>query len=222
MKWLIYTLKNPRVPDRVRYVGRTVNTERRMENHIGYAIRLPHKTPAYSWILSLLSMGLMPLMEVVESDADDRAEQKWIDYYRAIGAPLLNVTNGGGGTLGWGTPEQRTAKAKKAMASRTPEQRSASARKTRAGLTPEQRAANLKKYLANVTFEERSAIRKKVLAAKTPEERVAMARRAHAGRTAEQNAAFIAQSKAAAQRPRPKSKARWAALRLAKQNNQAS
>ncbi len=110
MNWIIYTLKNPRTNE-VRYVGWTsLGANRRLNLHIQAAVgKIPtnHRT---KWILSMLSAGLRPVMETVESGSGDgwaEAEQRWIAQFREKGARLTNGTDGGEGTLGVKrTPEQ--------------------------------------------------------------------------------------------------------------------
>src|SRR4051794_9401896 len=129
MNWVIYTLKSPRTGG-VRYVGWTARTpEQRLNAHISVAINRPasHKD---NWILSLLAVGLQPVIEVIESGTGQgwrEAERRWIAEYRTRGALLVNGTDGGDGTLGRvHTSEQRARLSegkRAAWATRTPAER---------------------------------------------------------------------------------------------------
>jgi hypothetical protein len=174
MNWIVYTLKNPRVPDHVRYVGKTLKSPRaRLLKHINTAVKARRPIRSQRWILSLVSIGLVPVIEVIESGCGEGyqdAERHWIAYYRALGHDLTNTTDGGEGIVGWGTPEQRRANAKNATAKLTPEQRRVRSEKIRAAFTPEHRKV-LAEYQASLTPEERSARSKRALAGLTSEQR---------------------------------------------------
>jgi hypothetical protein len=102
INWVIYVLRNP-LTNEVRYVGWTSqNPRKRFLNHFRASIYSPN-THRAKWILSLLSIGLEPVMEVVESGIGDgwnEAERRWIAHYRATGSLLVNATEGGEGCLG--------------------------------------------------------------------------------------------------------------------------
>jgi hypothetical protein len=210
MNWIVYTLKNPRTRE-IRYVGWTSKTpEKRLGSHITCAKRAPQQNHRHKWVMSLVSIGLIPVIEVVECGAGDGwadAERRWIAYYRAAGARLVNGTDGGDGAPGRGTPEERRAIARLSYAnggsvmntSRTPEKRSADARRAvtmmNASLTAEQRSANSKKGDAKKTPEQRSksgrASARSLNARLTPEERSASAKHATAHLTREDRARGI-------------------------------
>jgi hypothetical protein len=110
IEWIIYLLKDPRTRQ-VRYVGWTSKTPaRRLNTHIQAAICKP-TTHKAKWVLSLLSIGIRPEIEVIECGLGDgwaQAEMKWIAFYREKGAKLTNATDGGEGVLGYSpTPETR-------------------------------------------------------------------------------------------------------------------
>lgn len=204
MNWVIYTLKHPRTNE-VRYVGWTVTKpETRLRNHVMESVK-KQTTHKHRWVLSLVSIGLMPLIEVIETGTGPgwkSAEKRWIALYRGSGARLTNGTDGGDGCPGRGTPEQRSAIAKKANASQTPEQRSARAKKAQTGYSPEQRTSWLKTILASKTPEQvtdhmnamralrepgqPAAIIREVNARRTFEQRSVASRKAMAGKTAEE------------------------------------
>ncbi|WP_180541557.1 GIY-YIG nuclease family protein [Nevskia soli] len=191
MNWVIYTLKNPRTHD-VRYVGWTSKTvEQRLKWHIQESL-LKARTHKQRWILSLLAIGLKPVIEVIESGAGkkwEKAERRWISHFRANGARLVNGTDGGDGLPNWGTPEERSAKQKRTEANKTPEQRSAIAKKAASAQTPEQRSASRKKSHSGSTPQERRARISSAVAKRTPEERRESAKKTNAMLTFEQRSA---------------------------------
>ena len=114
--WWIYVLVDHResdIKERVRYVGVTTQKPaKRMKGHIGEARRGGGKAYRLNWMRSLLSDGIKPQMEVIESGSAERdwarSEQKWIAHYRGLGCKLTNLTNGGEGTPGcWRSDEVR-------------------------------------------------------------------------------------------------------------------
>lgn len=113
MKWVIYTLTNPRTNE-VRYVGWTSKTPaRRLNTHIQAAVSKPAATHRARWILSLLSIGIRPVMTVIESGEGDgwrEAERRWIAFFREEGARLVNGTDGGDGTPGLKQTPENTAR----------------------------------------------------------------------------------------------------------------
>jgi hypothetical protein len=121
VNWIIYTLKHPRTSE-VRYVGFTLQTpKQRLGEHISEALRSlgPERRRSHknNWVLSLLTIGLIPVLEVIEDGAGDGwkdTERHWIAGYQAAGARLVNAKHGGDGVIGyWGTAEQRTAAARR-------------------------------------------------------------------------------------------------------------
>jgi hypothetical protein len=188
MDWVIYTLSDPRTK-KVRYVGFTSRKcGQRLSAHLHEAVYGRKQSHRTNWILSLLCIGLKPVMEVIESGTGDAwkdAECRWIAHFRANGAKLVNGTDGGDGIIGWGTPEQRSAVARKNAAAKTPEERSEIARKRQAAKTPEERSAAGRKGAAAMTPEQRSERARKREAAMNPEQRSERSRKAAAKKTPE-------------------------------------
>jgi hypothetical protein len=101
---IIYGLIDPRTHE-LRYVGKTSQAlTTRYHSHIGVARRGTRPLPINYWIGVLLGFGLKPeLLELQTVAAGDdwiEAEQFWIEYCRAIGCRLLNLTHGGEGVVG--------------------------------------------------------------------------------------------------------------------------
>lgn len=170
--WIIYSLANPRTRE-IRYIGFTSDAPHiRLRHHICEALRTQPKTYKNAWILSLLTIGLRPLMETIESGSGagwQEAERKWIAFYRSSGARLANATDGGDGVVGWGTPEQWSARIRKGNANMTPEERSATAKRSQATIGPDRRSAIKKKMMAAIGHERLSANSKAAFAKVSPE-----------------------------------------------------
>lgn len=61
-------------------------------------IHEPGDTPKSRWIGGLLAEGMRPLIEVIEEAEPENwigREVHWIAHYRAAGAPLFNIAEGG-------------------------------------------------------------------------------------------------------------------------------
>lgn len=112
--WLraIYGLQL-RGTEEVRYVGLTTKgIERRLRAHFKTA-RSGRKTPLYDWIRKHGEghVEAVLLEEVTGShELLGRAEQRWIAHFRAKGAQLLNLTDGGHGGLGYRWTDAQRAK----------------------------------------------------------------------------------------------------------------
>ena len=95
----IYVLIDPRTEE-IRYVGWTSTTlKRRLQAHLCSRSGV-HRT---RWIQSLLREGLRPCIRAVQQvplGSWGDAERYWIAYFKKIGCPLTNGTEGGEGSLG--------------------------------------------------------------------------------------------------------------------------
>jgi len=102
----IYKLVDP-APSNVVYVGRTIQPleiRRRAHMHNGY------QAPVYRWACSLLREGREPVIveiEQVPAEQAVAAEDRWIAYYRASGATVLNVRSGTSGSFSREIHQQR-------------------------------------------------------------------------------------------------------------------
>lgn len=101
----IYILCDGRESDpiaRVRYVGRTIHPlERRMRAHRQTALA-GERTARASWMRSVILAGgdvLIEPVDFINRDACGEAERRWIAHYKALGAKLMNLTDGGDGLL---------------------------------------------------------------------------------------------------------------------------
>ncbi len=110
----IYFLQDPR-SNEVRYVGRSMDIENRfLEHAYPSALQRNEKLPLYRWIAKLKRMGMIPIQGVLQAFSSindeqlNECERYWIKYYRDIGSPLLNLSEGGFGCSGYKyTEEQR-------------------------------------------------------------------------------------------------------------------
>lgn len=108
---IIYILLDP-LTGEIRYVGFTSGTMKdRLTQHT------KEKRGKYNhricWIQSLLRNGSMPVMQQLQEVHDSEwrsAERYWIAYFRSIGCPLTNLTDGGDGTIGYNHSEESKAK----------------------------------------------------------------------------------------------------------------
>lgn len=101
---LIYILSDPRTPESIRYVGKTVEkrVESRITVHIGEA-KSKHKCHKCNWLRTLIVKNIQPSYKIV----DICDESNWIDFekhyiakYRIEGHDLTNATDGGEGMIG--------------------------------------------------------------------------------------------------------------------------
>lgn len=85
----IYTLSHP-ITNEVRYVGKTINVNRRFKQHL-HDKRCSHKA---SWVKSLKNEGLKPIMTILETCSDNWQEREiyWMSQYDN----LTNLKKGGG------------------------------------------------------------------------------------------------------------------------------
>jgi group I intron endonuclease len=118
-KAYIYKLIDPRCSS-VRYVGKSVQPKRRLNDHISQSKNL--KYYCSNWIKSLLAEGLKPIMEIIEECTEDNWKERelfWIEEYEKT-CKLTNTAIGGmggqkkGHTLGRKLTEEQRAKFSKA------------------------------------------------------------------------------------------------------------
>lgn len=94
----IYSLKDPRDDDTIKYIGKTNNTKSRLAQHKCQWKRSKVNSKLNSWIKSLAGEGLIPLMEIIDECEDSMWQSYEIGYIlllKACGANLKNATNGG-------------------------------------------------------------------------------------------------------------------------------
>lgn len=99
MKTFIYSLTDP-ITNQIRYVGKTVNLEQRLYNHINHAKIMKYKRHVCYWINSLLKQGKLPIMNVLEKCDENNWQEKEIYWIEQLQGNLCNHTLGGEGRLG--------------------------------------------------------------------------------------------------------------------------
>lgn len=95
MDVFIYALYDPRDISVVRYIGKTSDPIRRLSDHM----RETGTTRKCNWLAQLKSLGLLPIMEVVEGilDSNDEDWQERERYWiaRCLSDKLTNLDSGG-------------------------------------------------------------------------------------------------------------------------------
>lgn len=91
--WFVYALHDP--SGAVRYIGITQKDPiERVKRH--YRECRYGNTKRKTWLRSLFLSGQEPLYSVLEQTPDwDEAEKRWIAYFKASGADLVNGNAGG-------------------------------------------------------------------------------------------------------------------------------
>lgn len=94
---VIYGLRRSGTTE-IRYIGQTAyDLSNRLKRHFAEA-RAGNETPRSRWIRKAWSDGTVIEIITIERDAPwNEAEKRWIAQYRAAGADLLNLTDGGQG-----------------------------------------------------------------------------------------------------------------------------
>lgn len=95
----IYALADPHTGE-VRYVGKAIDVNRRLQQHLTRFQLNNYKSHKNSWLKSLLDAGHKPtlhVLELVDSADANAAEIRWIAKATAMGARLTNGTAGGDG-----------------------------------------------------------------------------------------------------------------------------
>lgn len=105
----IYGLVDPRTQE-LRYVGKANDLYERLKQHIWQRHHQNHRS---KWIASVIKSGFLPdifLIEEVEISKWQESERFWINYFKFIGANLVNHTNGGEGGGGYKHTEEAKRK----------------------------------------------------------------------------------------------------------------
>lgn len=116
----IYTLIDPR-DNRIRYVGKTTNINRRLIQHVYEAKTLINRRYITNWVKSLLDVNLKPIIQEIDSCTKAEWEQKekyWIKHYKELYPDLCNHSEGGLGTVGKGSFKHLSQEHRKALSDR--------------------------------------------------------------------------------------------------------
>lgn len=97
----VYSLSSTRNGE-VRYIGQTTQPlNRRLVQHRNYA-KLRRVTAVHKWMVREIEAGFEISIEpLIENAVLHETEMAVIAQYRSTGARLLNLTDGGEGTIGW-------------------------------------------------------------------------------------------------------------------------
>jgi group I intron endonuclease len=168
----VYALIDPNTR-LIRYIGKTVcSLKERLRQHLAPSARRA-KTYKTSWIRSLIAKGLRPYTVLLDTcyseDALNRAEVFWIAYYRRLGAPLTNATDGGDGqSIGYKASKKTRKKLSTALKGKTPSKETkGNLSESRKGFVPSEitrqklRIAHLGKSLSHSTRHKMSEVRLK-------------------------------------------------------------
>jgi len=106
----VYALIDP-FSDEIRYIGWTsAKLSKRLYEHL-YCSK-HKKTHKDFWLQKLIQAGIKPEIRVIQKVPvlnGNEAECYWIKYFRTLGCNLTNLTDGGGGILGY----EKTVESKK-------------------------------------------------------------------------------------------------------------
>lgn len=95
---VVYTLEDP-LNGLIKYVGITRNPKKRLSEHL----REKRNNKKCTWIKSLKSLGLAPILRELETTDEDNyqwVERYWISQFKTWGFELKNMTEGGDGAFG--------------------------------------------------------------------------------------------------------------------------
>lgn len=113
MKYKIYKLIDPETNE-IRYVGRTIQT---LPNRLKKHLKADDKTHRVNWIKSLHNKGFEPKIELIcETNTFDdccELERFYILKYKKLGFKLVNMTDGGDGSIGFKHSDETIIKLKK-------------------------------------------------------------------------------------------------------------
>jgi hypothetical protein len=115
---IIYGLVDPR-SGQLRYIGKSTSGIRRVREHSYPSFLKREQTHKTKWIRQLAEQGMTPNAVVVQElpDAEGlyEAERGWIAYFRSMGCPLTNLTDGGEGVPGHRVEASTRAKISQAL-----------------------------------------------------------------------------------------------------------
>ena len=109
--YIVYGLIDPNTK-KLRYIGKSTRGLERPRQHF-WPSNVKQRRYVYNWIRGLLAVGLKPEIITLEvhsvPDTLYDAEQRLIAFFRALGAPLTNLSDGG---PGWSGPKSEAVRLK--------------------------------------------------------------------------------------------------------------
>lgn len=116
-RYIIYALVDPRTQE-WRYIGQSVCGLKRPRSHVKL-LKIDKNNHKTNWIRQLLALGLKYDIEILEEFNSfiflNKAEIEWIAEARRQGCPLVNLTGGGGGSIGFKHSEEFSKNLSKRM-----------------------------------------------------------------------------------------------------------
>lgn len=120
---LVYGLRDP-ATGHLRYIGKSTSGLTRPRQHLNICCLNREKSYKANWIRSLIRIGLLPEIVVIQSSVDSSilsdCERFWIVYFRGMGCPLTNLTDGGDGPFGRLVSEHERSLKSRMFRGRTP------------------------------------------------------------------------------------------------------
>jgi hypothetical protein len=112
-RWTVYSLADPRRPEKIRYVGQTSkDPKKRIFHHLHDAKQKKETTRHHNWLRVLIADKVKPVQVILEQGTGhgwQEAERKWIAYFREQGHDLTNATSGGEGAPGFRFTDEQKA-----------------------------------------------------------------------------------------------------------------
>lgn len=105
-KNIIYGLQDP-ITFEIRYIGKTEKGLSRPEYHLKKFLynKKIQKYPLYKWVKKCIKLGKIPKILIIQQFHNSKylndAEIFWIDFFKKQGSPILNMTKGGDGVIGY-------------------------------------------------------------------------------------------------------------------------
>ena len=140
----IYALSDPMTGE-IRYIGKTKLEDVRHRRNQHVTKSKSKRTHRDRWIFSLIEKDERPQIAVIQEVAPeyaDDAERYWIAYFRSLGAPLTNHTDGGEG----GATNRHWLGKRRSAATRAKISKALSGRKV--GPVPEERKEKISKAVS--------------------------------------------------------------------------
>jgi group I intron endonuclease len=109
---VIYGIIDP-ITNQIRYVGQTINFNKRKSSHYKTAISNKNNTHVYNWLRSLYDNFIIPefiILEECNIELLDETEIFFINYFRMLGFDLTNSSIGGKSRRGFKQSEEMKKK----------------------------------------------------------------------------------------------------------------
>lgn len=95
-KYIIYALQDP-ITFEIRYIGKSCSGFKRIKRHFSNELETDSNTHKKHWIKQLKNKGYLPSIIIIQQFQDNinlsKCEYYWINYFKSIGCPLINLVN---------------------------------------------------------------------------------------------------------------------------------